>query len=221
LGQPVTPCFDEGKSQIILRSYNGQESNIPVNNDRMIINLDVASYSKLHSVITPYQLVYSKDGILQPPNKYHDKIVIIGVNADGVFTLNRDKWRVSDSGGNLQEQWRYGPELHANILSNLLSRVHIVPLSPKQNLAIIFLMGLLGISMQYIFKGQGNFLFLNRKVSLIPMIFFATILFIYFLVAFISYKEWRIIFSEMNYHVITLFITYLVVGSIRRRLGLV
>jgi CHASE2 domain-containing sensor protein len=199
LAQPATSCLDEAGRRIVLRDSGGRQAAIPVNDERMIVTVDVANYDELHNAATPYQLALARDGKLQDPSRYGGKIVIVGVRADGVFTTAADKWRVSDSSMDPREQWRYGPELHANILSNLLCGVHIVPLSPGQNLLVILLMILLGISIQMVFRGRASgagLTFWRWKITAVQIAAFAVVLSIYFLVAFISFKEWRIIFRS-------------------------
>lgn len=162
---------------------------------------------------------------LRNPGAYQEKIVLIGVQSIGECGQSgKDIVCVSDSEGDGRNGKRFGVEVQANILSNLLMCVYIRPVSIWWNLLIVLLMVALGVLLQTRFRNWLRWRppFKRSRLDKPPEIPFLIIIVavLYLLIAFIAYKQWRVLFAYLHYHLAALFITYWIIGLTRKRLGL-
>lgn len=208
--QPSEAFFNTDDSEIHLRQggLSGQKiKSIPVD-EQMNLTLDLAEQTALNNITHYYQEVYAnRSGNL---NDFRNKIVLVGYRKG-------DLHDVADS------VKRYGVEIHANAISNILQEVYIYHLRPTYNFLVIFLMGLTGA---LVHTRIGNRL--QYKIVIDPKIIKTSIAIpvtllvisaIYFVIVFMVYKQYRLVL-DMAYHIAALFSLYWVVGSIVKRAGL-
>lgn len=193
--QPAAPFFNPGGGVINLRrgGAGGQAvKSIPVDDD-LTMTIDIADENALKNISRSYQNVYdNRAGDLA---EFRDKIVLVGYRRG-------DQHYVSDS------VRRYGAEIQANAISNMLQDVYIRHLSPAYNFLVILLMGALGALVQ---TRLGRWV--QYKVVIDPKIItLLVICALYFVAAVTLYKHYRLVL-DMAYHVTALFLLYWAAGA--------
>ncbi|HWT01992.1 MAG TPA: CHAT domain-containing protein [Pyrinomonadaceae bacterium] len=248
--QPVRACLDEDAQQLNLRDADGQlVKQIPLRHNirpeplPTYFKLDLARVGQLESanVTQHISALYSPSEAgaawdpcptsaphtdpwkLRNPNEYAGRIVVVGVQRLAPCGQGEDVFCLTGSNDNTRESIRYGAELQANILSNLLTCVYIFPVSVGWNLFITSLMIALGMLTQLRFRSWLRWrlpfdvpLFNKR-----PQISFLLpgLAVLYFVVAFVAYKQWRVLFSDLPFHLVALFISYWLTGIARKMPG--
>jgi CHASE2 domain-containing sensor protein len=229
--QPVEACVDEDQDEINLRDAAGQVvKRIPanynfINNLGMVSKVDIAEPSQLEGITETIKYAYSDSQVLRKPNTYKGAIVVIGVRRSGECPgpANPDVVCVSDSEGEPRKGKRYGMEVQANIISNLMTCTYIRPTSIGWDLFLILLMVGLGVLLQLKerkwlpFRIPVKIPFTEKKI-VIPWLLIAAPI-AYFLIAFVVYKEWRILPGNAAYQFLALVTSYLTFKITRKRLG--
>ena len=134
------------------------------------------------------------------------------------YTSADDRWDVSAGQGDA----RYGVELQASAVSNLLGGIAIKPLRPSVQDPIILIMGAVGALIRHVLRGAmlaARFLSISlRSVASttvhVPIPLIGAIV-VHALVAFLVYKQYRLIF-DISYHLASLLFMYLMVGWVQR-----
>lgn len=208
--QPAAPFFDSGGGVINLRrgGAGGQTvKSIPVDDD-LNMTIDIADEAALKNISRSYQNVYdSRAGDL---GEFKDKIVLIGYRKG-------DQHYVSDSAR------RYGAEIQANAISNILQDVYIRQLNPAYNFLVILLMGAAGALVQTRLGRRVQYkIVIDPKIIKTQIVIPVTLLVIcalYFVAAVTVYKHYRLVL-DMAYHVTALFLLYWAAGAAVKRASL-
>jgi len=137
--------------------------------------------------------------------------VIIG------FKTDDDSWDL------LQGEKRFGTEIHANVISNILAGVYVRLLPTSYDFLIVALMAGFGALVQArfrkVFSTQITIPFSQHKKKIdVPGLLFALDI-IYLLLAFLLYKN-ALIFILKSYHLAAPFIAYWLTGKMRRKASL-
>jgi CHASE2 domain-containing sensor protein len=145
-------------------------------------------------------------------SEFINKIVVIGYQAD-------DEQQVSES------EQRYGAEIQANAISNMLLQTYIRRLSNSYEYLIIVLMIVIGAGLRL--PGFGKLANYKLPVMLpggiidksveIPVTLLAVAVLDIF-VAILVYKFARTVFN-LPYQIVALFLSYLSIGTVRAKLG--
>ncbi len=208
--QPAAPFFnpDEGAINLRLGGAGGQQvKSIPVDDD-LNITLDLADDASLKNITRSYQNVYANRS--SDMGEFKDKIVLVGYRKGDLHSI-------SDTAK------RYGAEIQANAVSNILQDVYIRYLSPAYNLLVILLMGAAGALVQTRLGRRVQYkLVIDPKIIKTQIVIPVTLLVIsalYFVIAVSVYKHSRLVL-EMPYHVAALFAFYWVVGAAVKKASL-
>lgn len=203
-GGPITAAIDRTRDQIRLRDGAGSPvKSIPVVDPDMNMIVGVASRQDLAPDV--FHEVHANADHPDRLARFKGKIVVIG------YTSPDDRWDIS--AGNAEP--RYGVELQASAISNLLRSVYIKPLAPSAQYLVIVIMGTAGALMRRGFGG-GRRLSVPIKVRSapnrvhVPVPLLAAVI-VYALVAFLMYKQYRLIF-DISYHIVSLLFMYAMVG---------
>ncbi len=206
----VQAFFDPLTDMVHLRRGGASgsiEDSIPVNS-AVCLTVDLVGQEDqgrrnlYHNVITN----------LPDVREFTDKIVVIGYQSG-------DEREVSES------EKRYGAEIHANAISNLLQHDFIKPLAIGYEYLVILSMVALGGVLRLGFAKLANYTLplklpggvIDKQVQIPTMLLAATLL--YCFVASLAYMLERTVFN-VSYHIVALFLAYLTVGAVRARLGL-
>lgn len=208
--QPAAPFFNSDDGVINLRpgGAGGRAvKSIPVDDD-LNMTIDVADDAALKNVSRSYQTVY--DNRAGDLGEFRDKIVLVGYRKG-------DQHYVSDSAR------RYGAEIQANAISNILQDVYIRHLSPAYNFLVILLMGALGALVHTRLGRRVQYkLVIDPKIIKTQIVIPVTLLVIcalYFVVAVSVYKHYRLVL-DMAYHVTALFLLYWAAGAAVKKASL-
>ncbi|HYY56517.1 MAG TPA: CHASE2 domain-containing protein, partial [Pyrinomonadaceae bacterium] len=213
-GSPLKAFFNEDTESIQLRSDGALVKSIPVtksSNSIYDFSYDLSKRSRLNDATRSYTAVYSR---LNDPaflSDYEGKIVLIGYKTpEEIFNV-------------LQGEKRYGTEIHANVISNILSGVYIHPLPASYDFLIVALMAALGALAQarlkHIFSTKFIIPLSDRKKAIdVPGLLLVVDL-VYLLIAFLVYKN-GLIFIVKSYHLAAPFIAYWLTGKMRKRIHL-
>ena len=188
---PITAAVDYRRSLILLR--DGSRSlvrSIPIVDEDMNMIVGVASRQELAP--DPFHEVLANAAHPDGLARFKGKVVMIG------YTSADDRWDVSAGRGDA----RYGVELQASAVSNLLGGISIRPLRPSAQYVVIVIMGAVGALIRQVLRG-------GRRASLIGAVV------VYALVAFLVYKQYRLIF-DISYHIVSLLFMYFMVGWVQR-----
>ena len=144
-------------------------------------------------------------------SEFNNKIVVIGYQAG-------DEQDVGKS------EKRYGAEIQANAISNLLLHIFIHRLSPGYQYLLIVLMILVGAVARFKLGWLANYTLpvklpggmIDRKVE-VPTVLLVFVM-LYLFIAFLAYRLDRALLG-VTYDLAALFLSYLSIGLVRARLG--
>ena len=208
-GRPITAAVDHRRGLILLRDESRSLVRaIPIADEDMNMIVGVASRQELAPDL--FHEVFAN--ATQPDRlvRFKGKVVIVG------YTSADDRWDVSAGQGDA----RYGVELQASAVSNLLGGIAIKPLRPSVQYLIILIMGAVGALIRHVLRGGRRLSIPVRIRSVasttvhVPIPLIGAIV-VYALVAFLVYKQYRLIF-DISYHIVSLLFMYLMVGWVQR-----
>jgi CHASE2 domain-containing sensor protein len=192
----------------------------------MVNKLDITPASRISDFGKPIEQIYNDNKALTKPGDYSKSIVVIGVTKQGECfgPDDRDIWCVTDSEPGDRNGKRFGIEIQANVISNLLTGTYINPVSTSVDLLLIAFMVGLGV----LFQTVGSkwltepiaipIPFTRTEVPVPVMLLVVTA--IYLFLIFIAYQKSRLLFSNAPYHILALVIGYFMMRRMRKRLGL-
>ncbi len=202
----VNYFYNPVHDQIRVRDNEGQIiESIPVTDS---LDFLVQMLGKLEEGdVTSYHDVYAALGNPDYLTKFSNKIVLIGYQAGDDFQTASGK--------------RYGVEVIANAVSNILLHIYIKPPSLVYHYLIILLMISVGALLPLRFSEWTSYTF-PVKLPLvgnlpIPIALLVVTVF-YIFIAILAYKFGRTLFN-MAYHIAALFLSYFLVRALRSRLG--
>jgi CHASE2 domain-containing sensor protein len=205
----VSAAVDRRDGQIRLRDENGSRvRSIPL--PEPDLNLIVALAHRHDLEPDPYFQVLANSQIADGLSRFKNKIIVIG------FARPEDRWELSGAGE------RYGVELQASAISNLLQNVYIRPLRTTAHFLIILIMGAIGALVRARFQAVQRLTLpvkvpaaqSGRKFDLpLPLI---AALVVYGLIAFFAFKRYHLIF-DISYHIVALFLMYIMLGWVWKR----
>jgi CHASE2 domain-containing sensor protein len=208
-GSTITAAIDRDHGRIRLRDgSHALIRSIPVVDDDMNMIVGVASRQELgHDLF--HELVANAS---HPDRlaRFKGKVVVIG------YTSPDDRWDISAGLG----EPRYGVELQASAISNLLGGVAIRPLGTSAQYLVIVIMGLAGALIRRLWRGGSRLSIPVRLRSAasapfyVPLPLIAVVV-VYALVAFLVYKQYRLIF-DISYHIVSLLFVYAMIGWVQR-----
>jgi CHASE2 domain-containing sensor protein len=197
----LSAAFDRDDDAIKLRAPEGHlVRSIPVVDREMNMIVGLASREELRA--HDYHVVHGNAAEPTHLARFRGAIVVVG------FATEDD--RLHGQSG----RPRYGVEQQASAISNLLLRVEISPLGPLGQYAVILLMGAAGaaIAVRYRPRAAPS---RARRFGWAPRLPAALLIVVavYALVAFLVYKQYRLIF-DIGYHVASLLFVYWIVGRV-------
>ena len=206
-GEPPQPFFYENESpmKIKLLSKSGAVvREIPVVDDEMSFMISVPSDSAFNTVRSIYQDVYKNrnDSTFMRQN-FRDKVVFVGYGVDA------DRRFVSGT------RRKYGVEIQASVLANMLEQIYVKRVRLRYNFATILLMFLIGSFLQSRYAKPLSWgpafesPSLKRTVRIPIGLLVATTL--YFIVVYFVYRNGLYV-VDMTYHIGALFAGYWLPG---------
>lgn len=182
--------------------------------NQMDVIVGMVDQAELDRVSVPYYQVYdSLNDERYLKRTFAGKIVLIGVKKDD------DRWQVSAN------QSRYGFEIHATAISDLLEGVSVRPLRWGGHFAAILLMCAVALAAQTVLsKWTGPSLAL-KKLPFVPVevesemkipFLVIILLAVYLVSAFLIYKSLHLILN-ITYHATALLLAYTWIGFIKKR----
>lgn len=211
----VKAFYSEDRERIQLRSDGNLLREIPVyENKRSLYDFpfDLAERAKLANSTSAYGDVYTqRENIADLRQKYEGKIVLIG------FKTAADTFSV------LQAEYRYGAEIHANVVSNILEGIYVQLLPASYDFLIVAIMAGFGALVQarfsHVFSTRVKVpLTEPRKTINVSGLLIAADI-VYLLVAFLLYRN-KLIFILKTYHLFAPFIAYWLTGKMRKKTAL-
>ncbi|HEV2912522.1 MAG TPA: CHASE2 domain-containing protein [Pyrinomonadaceae bacterium] len=206
--------FNEDTESIQLRSDGTLVKSIPVRKTNQALYdfpYDLAQRSRLSDATRSYSSVYRRINDPAFLSDYRGKIVLVGYKTpDEILNV-------------LQGEKRYGTEIHANVISNILSGVYISLLPSSYDFLIVALMAALGALAQARFKNVFSRRFViplseQKKTIDVPGLLLVVDV-VYLLIAFLIYKN-ELMFIVKSYHLAAPFIAYWLTGKMRKRINL-
>ena len=171
----------------------------------------MVDYSQIKDATRSYRDVYTRLKDADYLNEFKDKIVIIGFKTpEELFSIARG-------------QRRYGTEIHANVISDILGNVYVSWLPSSYDLLIVAFMAGLGALVQARFSHTLTtritipFTAPKKRLSVPGLLFLVVV--VYLLMAFLFYKFGHV-YILRTYHLFTPFIAYWLTGKTRRRVAL-
>ncbi len=141
-------------------------------------------------------------------SQFRGKIVLIGAET------SEDAYDISST------ERRYGIELQASAISNMLEGDYIKSLPTPYQCLMILLMGAVGVLMQTRFKRWTRYTvplvppkFIDLPLK-VPVVLLAIIL-VYLFVVFVVYKQYRLVL-DIEYTLASLILTYVTIGTLRK-----
>jgi CHASE2 domain-containing sensor protein len=204
--------FNPDAEQVQILGPDGNAiKSIPVYKNKLSLYdfpYDLAERARLNDATESYQKVYEyvRRGELAYLRGYEGKLVVAS------FKQHDDSFNV------LQGEPRYGAEIHANVISNILSNVYVRLLPPAYDFLIVALMAGFGALVRARFRhvfSAGVVLPLpgqKKRVDVPGLLFVADV--VYLLVAFLLYKN-ELLFILKSYHLAAPFIAYWLTGKMR------
>jgi CHASE2 domain-containing sensor protein len=210
-GPPVKAFFDEDRGQIQLRADGRLLKNIPVYENSYSdydFPFSVADRADLKTITKSYVDVFNQQDKEYLKRQYQNTIVLIG------FKTSEDLFNV------FQAEKRYGAEIHANVISNLLVDSYVSLLSTPYELLISIVMVGAGVLVKarfsHVFATRIVIPFTDPKKTIeIPGLLIAADV-AYLLIAFLLYKN-QLIFILKTYHLVAPFVAYWLTGKLRKR----
>jgi hypothetical protein len=220
-GRKVKAAFIKENRAIELRDEAGRViKSIPVLDDQpkpenqMDVIVGLADQADLDQASIPYQQVY---GNLKDEKylsrMFTGKIVLVGVKKDD------DRWQVSSS------QQRYGFEIHATTISNLLQDITIRPLRWGGAFTLIVFMSVVALAAQTVLSRWKGPTLVLKEIPLVPFkserevkipLMLIVIVAIYVVFAFLAYKNFHLIVN-ITYPTTALLLSYLWIGFIKKK----
>lgn len=211
-GAPLKALFNEDAEQVQLRGDGALLKSIPVvRKDASLFDFpyDLVERSRLDDATRSYRDVYRLRGDAAFLSDYGNKIVIVGYKTRG------------ESFNVLQGERRYGSEIHANVVSNILSNVYVRLLPSSYDFLIVVVMAGVGALVRarfrHVFSTRLTLPGRQKSFDVPGLLFLADI--IYLLVAFQIYKH-ELTFIVKSYHLAAPFVTYWLTGRMRKRSSL-
>ena len=205
---PATVLFYENPSRIRLLTRNETTRDIPVADDEMSFMITPAADDAIASVRRSYQdvLLHLNDREALARD-YNGKIVLVG------YGVETDRHFIS------WKRQRYGVEIQANAISNILQGVYAMKVPWRYNFLIFLLMGLAGYGLQSRYAQKLSISIfdsptLNRMLKIPVALLLVTVL--YFVVIYIVYRN-SVYVVDMTYHILTLIIAYWISGLLKTR----
>ena len=194
-GEPETVKLGFFESDKIREKRAAKDLNDILNEGDVLANM-VIDRTPL-SIIRDQSRRYPYMDILEhsePENltQFRNKIVIVGAAIK----------RLGDSHGD-----RWGFEIHADAINTLLNGVAIRSVGSAEQLGLMFILAVLGATIRARTRN------VSRRLGISLLI---TVLLIYFAGAIYLYAKYRLLLNIM-YHVVSLFLTYWVIGKLERR----
>jgi CHASE2 domain-containing sensor protein len=227
-------CLSPNQSEITLRdAFQNPVISVPVfsnysrGDETLMVNkLDVTPAPRISDFSKPIERLYNPSNVLADPGWCAGCILIVGVKREGgcFGPAERDVWCVSDSEPGERNGKRFGVEIHANVISNLLTGTYVNPVPITIDLLLIVLMIGLGIGFQFAGPGwlaeplQIPIPWTDTKVPIPLLLFVVTA--IYLLLMYSAYQRWRLLLPNAAYHITALIISYFMTRRMRKRLGL-
>lgn len=190
--------FEDGRIRLRLNGRDGEVvKSIPVS-DELDLLVDYIDRDTISSISRTYREVYENRHNPQYMRDYDDKIVLVGY-------MNDELRAVSES------EQRYGIEIQANVVSNILNDLYIYRLGPMDDFLLIFGIAVVGVYTQILSRGRMDFSLpvevknvqLPIKIPVPPI----AISLIYLFCAFWLYKQQRVLLN-LPYHLTALFTAY-------------
>ena len=212
-GAPVKAFFNEGAGQVQLRADGALVKSIPVERADLALYdfpYDLAERSQLADATRSYEDVYGRRDDPNFLRQFENKIVVVG-------------YKRGDARKVLHGEQRYGAEIHANVISNVLGNVYVRVLPAAYDFLIVALMAGVGALVQarfrHVLSAKLTLPLPGRRktVSVQGLLILADI--VYLLVAFQIYKN-GLTFVVKSYHLAAPFITYWLAGRMRKRKSL-
>jgi CHASE2 domain-containing sensor protein len=208
------PLFDENQGRIQLKSEGKIVKSVPVYENRYSdydFPFSVADRADLATVTNSYVDVFNQQDKQYLKRQYQNTIVLIG------FKTSDDLFHV------FQAEKRYGSEIHANVISNMLVDSYVRLLSTPYELLIVILMVGTGVLVKarfsHVFATRIVIPFTDPKKTIeIPGLLIAADV-VYLLIAFLLYKN-QLIFILKTYHLVAPFVAYWLTGKLRKRTAL-
>jgi CHASE2 domain-containing sensor protein len=202
--------FDEGAERIQVGS--GPAKSIPVYQTQPTVYdlpYDMVDYVQIHDASRSYRDVYARLHDADYLRFFHDKIVIVGFKTpDELFSIAHG-------------QRRYGAEIHANVVSDILGDVYVRWLPASYDLLIVVILAAIGAlvsaRLPNTLTAKVPLPFTGRRLR-IPGLLLLTVV-IYLLIAFLSYK-FGLVYILRTHHLVTPFVAYWLTGKMRRRIAL-
>ena len=210
----VKAFYNDDKEQIQLRLDGNLIKEIPVyEKKRSLYNFpfDLAERTKLTNSTSAYGDVYSqRENTADLRQKYQGKIVLIGFKTEVPVTVSLG-------------EYRFGTEIHANVVSNILEGIYVQLLPTSYDLLIVALMAGFGALVQarfsHIFTARIIVPFTEpKKTFALPGLLVVADV-VYLLVAFLLYRN-KLIFILKTYHLVAPFIAYWLTGKMRKKTAL-
>jgi len=209
-GPTVKAFFNDSTHQIQLRSDSTLLKAIPVDeNNQSLYDFpyDLAKGSRLTDATRSYRDVYERRDQEAYMREYQGKVVLIG------FKTPDDSWDL------LQGERRFGTEIHANVISNILANVYVRVLPTSYDFLIVAVMAGFGALVQARFRRVFSTQIPIRKKKFdVPGLLFALDI-VYLLIAFLLYQN-ALVFILKSYHLAAPFIAYWLTGKMRRKASL-
>ncbi|HXT64313.1 MAG TPA: CHAT domain-containing protein [Pyrinomonadaceae bacterium] len=208
----VKPFYNEEKDEIELRSAEAIVRRIPIEKNQQSL-LDfrfcLADGGKLNEVTSAYDDVYRQlDNISYLKERFQGTIVLVGFKTpDDLFSV-------------LQAKHRYGTEIHANVISNILGDVYVRLPSTYYNILILAIMTGIGALVRARFSHNFAFRFAvpftdpKKRLDVPGLLVGADV--VYLLIAFLLYKN-GLIYILQTYHLVAPFVAYWLTGKLRRK----
>jgi CHASE2 domain-containing sensor protein len=213
-GTAVKTFFEDERGQIQLRLDGRLIKTIPVyeNSDADYdFPFSVANRTDLMTVTNSYVDVFNQQDKQYLKRHYQGTIVLVG------FKKSEDLYNV------FQAEKRYGSEIHANVISNILVDSYVSLLSTPYELLIVTVMVGIGV----LVKARFSRVFATRVVipltdpkksfDIPGLLIVADV--VYLLVAFLLYKN-QLVFIVKTYHLVAPFVAYWLTGKLGRRTSL-
>jgi CHASE2 domain-containing sensor protein len=208
-GPTVKAFFNRDTEQIELRSDVGLLQTIPVYENASNLydfQYDLTERARLTDATRSYSDVYARLKDDSYFRDYANKIVVISFKDTDLFNV-------------LRGEQRYGAEIHANVISNILNGVYVRVLSSAlYDLLIVALMtgvgALVRARLRHVFSTRITLpLGEDRKKFDIPGLLFVADL-VYLLIAFLLYK-YSLLYIIKFYHLVAPFIAYWLTGRMQ------
>ncbi len=211
-GRNIKPFYNPSLQQVVLREGgpDGPAVNRFPANDSLDFLVDLIAEDEMGRHPSFYE-VYSQRGNPNYMRNFKDRAVIIGYEED-------DQVSAGDSGAK-----RFGADIQASAMSNLLQDAYIHPLSLPYHYLVIALMIVIGGILRLRFCNLMSYKLplkipgiIDWKPQVPTVLIVLSVL--YFFIALIAYLSTRTLLG-VSYHLTALFLAYLLTSAVCLRLG--